>query len=556
MKNIKYIFFLLLFQSVFAQNIENEWNAVYKKSLTEKVYLQFNNVLYFPGEIIYFKAFVTKSDNKPSNLSDYLYVDLFDGSNKKIKSQIYFIKDGNTAGSYEIPKDGVSGIYKIRAYTRLQNQVSDNIFEKNVFVQKVISPRILMTLDFRKKAYGKGEICEADFEVKNLQNQPIRNYEFKYDIFIGGSKMDSLHAKTDDLGKAIIRFKLPENLKSNDGILNVMLDYDNFKESVTRSIPINLNFVDLQFLAESGNLVLNETSSLFFIAKNEFGLPMDVAGFIEDEKGNKVTDFKSFHDGMGNVKLKSEENKKYFAVLTSPFASEEKIALPVAEKNLFVINAEKNQENAVLKIYSPIAVQGKILIRNTAKIHKTILVNLAQGWNTIEVNTKEFPVGIQSFSLAIEDKIVAERLIFVNYQNGLKIEIKTDKETYLPREKVKVSVVTKDKNNALIASNLSISVADSKLLTYIDDKQDNILSWLLLGFELKGKIHEPRFYFDENKKLEEREKAIDLLLNTQGWRKYNQNDLQKLLSSNVVVEPEKSNTLEGFVLKKMENQPQ
>ena len=145
MKNIKYIFFLLVFQTILAQNTETDWKTVYKGSRTEKVYLQFNNVLYFPGETIHFKAYVTESDNTPTTLSDYLYVDLFDAGNKKIKSQIYIIKDGYALGSYAIPEDGASGIYKIRAYTRIQNQVSENIFEKTVFVQKVISPRTLPT---------------------------------------------------------------------------------------------------------------------------------------------------------------------------------------------------------------------------------------------------------------------------------------------------------------------------------------------------------------------------------------------------------------------------
>lgn len=552
MKNIKYLLFLLAFQIIGAQNIENDWNSVYKKSITEKVYLHINNVLYAPGETIYFKAYVTESNNRPTTLSDYLYVDLYDGGNKKITSQMYVIENGSAICSYTIPEDGAAGIYKIKAYSKIQNQVGENIFEKTVFVQKVISPRILMTLDFKKKAYGKGEICEADFELKNLESQPIKNYAFKYDIFIAGKKIDSLEGKTDDLGKAIITFKLPNDLKSNDGILNVMVDYDNFKESVTRSIPINLNFIDLQFLPESGNFVLNETSSLFFITRNEFGFPMDAAGFIEDEAGNKITDFKSIHDGMGNMVLKTEENKKYFAVVTSPFKSAEKIALPLAEKNLFVLNAKKQKESVKLNICAPTAIEGKLLIRNTAAIHKTINLNLQKGWNAVDVKTKDFPVGIQSFSLLIENIIVAERLVFLNYQDGLKIEIKTDKEVYLPREQVKVSILTKDKNNAPIASNLSVSVVDSKLLTYIDDKQDNILSWLFLGAELKGKIYEPRFYFDDNKKPEEREEAIDLLLNTHGWRKYDQKNLQKLISETNNIEPEKSNIIEGFVLNSKE----
>ncbi|MDR7210539.1 MG2 domain-containing protein [Flavobacterium piscis] len=547
MKNLKYILFLLLFQTVKAQNIENIWETVYQKPITEKVYLQLNNVLYVPGETVYFKAYIAENDNSPTTLSDYLYIDLFDSANKKITTQNYTVEHGSVSGSYKIPEDGAAGMYKIRAYTRLQNQTSENIFEKTFFVQKVVSPRILMTLDFKKKAYGKGEICEADFELKNLESQPVRNYAFNYDIFIAGKKIDSLYGKTDKSGKAVVRFRLPNDLKSNDGILNVMLDYDNFKESVTRSIPINLNFIDLQFLPESGNFVLNEASTLYFITKNEFGRPMDAAGFIEDEKGNKIIDFKSVHDGMGNVILKTEESKKYFAVITSPFKSEEKIELPLAKKSVFVINAVKNTKNVSLKIYAPLAIEAKVLVRNIAKIHQSINLNLKQGWNLLDIKTKDFPVGIQSFSLLVENKIVAERLVFLNYQDGLKIEIKTDKQTYLPREKVKVAIVTKDKNNVPIASNVSVSVVDSKLLTYIDDKQDTILSWMFLGAELKGKIHEPRFYFDNNKKIEKKELAIDLLLNTHGWRKYNQGNLEKLLSEGKNLEPEKGNVIEGFV---------
>ncbi|PXY45916.1 TonB-dependent receptor plug domain-containing protein [Flavobacterium hydrophilum] len=547
MKNLKYIMFLLLFQAVKAQTTESDWNAVYQKSITEKVYLQLNNVLYVPGETVYFKAYIAENDNSPTTLSDYLYIDLFDGANKKITTQNYAIEHGNVTGSYKIRENGAAGMYKIKAYTRIQNQTSENIFEKTFFVQKVVSPRILMTLDFKKKAYGKGEICEADFELKNLESQPIRNYAFNYDIFIAGKKIDSLHGKTDESGKAVVRFRLPDDLKSNDGILNVMLDYDNFKESVTRSIPINLNFIDLQFLPESGNFVLNQASTLFFITKNEFGRPMDCAGFIEDEKGNKITGFKSLHDGMGNVILKTEENKKYFAVVTSPFKSEEKIELPLAKKSAFVINAMKNTESVALKIYAPLAIDAKVLIRNIAKVHQSVGLNLKPGWNSLDIKTKDFPVGIQSFSLLVENKIVAERLVFLNYQDGLRIEIKTDKQTYVSREKVKVSIVTKDKNNVPIASNISVSVVDSKLLTYMDDKQDNILSWLFLGTELKGRIYEPRFYFDVNKDLKVKEQVIDLLLNTHGWRKYNQENLEKLLSERKNFAPEKGNVIEGFV---------
>ena len=57
---------------------------------------------------------------------------------------------------------------------------------------------------------------------------------------------------------------------------------------------------------------------------------------------------------------------------------------------------------------------------------------------------------------------------------------------------------------------------DDKLWSFADDKQDHILSWLLMSSELKGRIEEPQFYFkkDEPKAIA----ALDLLMLTHGYR--------------------------------------
>lgn len=64
--------------------------------------------------------------------------------------------------------------------------------------------------------------------------------------------------------------------------------------------------------------------------------------------------------------------------------------------------------------------------------------------------------------------------------------------------------------------NLSVAVVDDKRWTFADDKQDHILSWLLMNSELKGKVEEPQFYF---KKEEPRAiPALDLVMLTHGYR--------------------------------------
>lgn len=72
------------------------------------------------------------------------------------------------------------------------------------------------------------------------------------------------------------------------------------------------------------------------------------------------------------------------------------------------------------------------------------------------------------------------------------------------------------KNGQPVPANLAMSVVDDKLWTYADDKQNHILSWILMDSELRGKIERPQFYFD--KKEEKAVKSLDLLMLTNGYR--------------------------------------
>jgi alpha-2-macroglobulin-like protein len=544
MKKITLLFLFVAFQFVFSQNNTQKLTQFYTQNKSEKVYLHLNNVLYLPEEVVHYKIYITNADNSPSLGSDYVYIDVMDASNKKLETQSYLVENGSATGSFSIKKELASGIYKLKAYTQWQNVLQDVGFETSFFIQKVVSPRILMALEFKKKGYGKNETCEADFELKNIENQPIKNYRFSYEIFLEGKKVQTLAGQTNQEGKAIVMFKLPENLTSTDGIVNVLVDYDNYQESITRSIPINLNFVDIQFLPESGHYVQNQDCTIYFIAKNQFGFPLDISGDVVDQDGNTITNFSSLHDGMGKFALNAKENTTYFAKITSPFVSEKSIALPEAKQNGFVINALGNSK---FKLYAPQEISGEVLIRNGDKIHKTTKINLKTGWNEITIDPKAFPVGIQTISLSVNDNIVAEKVLFLNYQNGLQIDIKTDKKNYLPREKIKVSITTKDFEGKPIPSNISVAVVDNKLLTYVNDKQHNILSWLLLGYELKGKIYEPSYYFDEKNEIEKRLQGIDLLVNTLGWRKYNQEDIFNLKYISNEFKPETSQNVEGYL---------
>ena len=66
-----------------------------------------------------------------------------------------------------------------------------------------------------------------------------------------------------------------------------------------------------------------------------------------------------------------------------------------------------------------------------------------------------------------------------------------------------------------LSANLSLSVFDGELSNY---PARDIYSDMLLGNDIKGYVHEPAWYF--NGVGEDKMKALDLVMQTNGWRRY------------------------------------
>ena len=90
------------------------------------------------------------------------------------------------------------------------------------------------------------------------------------------------------------------------------------------------------------------------------------------------------------------------------------------------------------------------------------------------------------------------------------------RKTYALREKATLKIKVTDGNGVPVKTNLGLSVFDKAYINPADPV--NILTHCYLSSQIRGKIHNPLYYFDEKNK--DRMQAMDLLLLTQGWRRY------------------------------------
>ena len=489
-----------------------------KNGRIEKIYAQTDRSFYFPGETIWFKSYIVEGDHTITGLSDVLYAELISPKGIVVKTLNLEVRQGAAYGDFMVSEDWVGGIYKLKMYTQwMQNYGEEGYFSKDITIQKIVKPQLLMSLEFEDKGYGKGAEVQANLKLKDLKNQPLAQTEFNYKVTVQGEEILNGSQIADKAGKAEITFKLPNDLTTRDVVLNVLVPHNGLTESISKSVPVVLDIVDLQFLPEGGKLIQGIEGRVAFKAIDEFGKPVDVSGVVKDASGKEITTFRSFHEGIGAFNVLPLGGNTYYAELKTPFVSKTPIPLPTvhAEGVSLQTHVEKNSLDIRIDATNNKPLNLRLISAGNVWYNKSV----ASKNTRVQLNTEEFPMGIALIQLCEHNgEPLAERLVFLNPDKQLNVALEMEKETYQTREKVSLKVRTTDVDGKPIPSNLSVAVVDNKLVSFANDKQDHIISSLLMSSELKGKIHRPKFYFDPEE--ETRVQALDLVMLTHGWRDY------------------------------------
>ncbi len=115
-------YFYLLFLSVLAKGQTGQmFDSVINKYAVdfpqEKIYLHFDKSVYYPGETIWFKAYVMEG-LVPAGNSKTLYVDYIADNGSVMTHVVSPLVEGHTNGQYTLPDNFSGNLLHIRAYTR------------------------------------------------------------------------------------------------------------------------------------------------------------------------------------------------------------------------------------------------------------------------------------------------------------------------------------------------------------------------------------------------------------------------------------------------------
>lgn len=284
---------------------------------------------------------------------------------------------------------------------------------------------------------------------------------------------------------------------------------------------------DIQFMPEGGDLVNGLESVVGFKAVSQTGMGIAVEGLLVDDQGNTVTSFNSGAKGMGTFLLTPGKDRKYFAVFPDRDKGK-RIALPQALPTGLVMRVEDRPDTTRIWLRSnrpptadPVASEVILVGQIGGRIYYREIVRLIDGQAYTAFSKANYPEGImQITAFSGRGEPQAERLVFINHMNFMHIRYSVWDTLTEEGRKTSVDITTTDLEGTPIRANISLAVTREQTAE-LPQNRDNIISNLLLASDLKGFIEDPQDYFTDQSPATHA--ALDLLMLTQGWRRFDWN---------------------------------
>jgi hypothetical protein len=427
----------------------------------EKLFVHIDKAFYLAGEMIWFKVYdIDGASGKPMSISAIAYVEILDKDERPVMQAKIPMKDGKGDGAFRVPPSLPSGPYLFRAYTSWMKNFSPDFY-------------------------------------------------FRQQLTIINTLSDTIFADT--------------------------------------SRPSGY---DIQFFPEGGNLVNGLSSIVAFKAVSSSGEGAPCEGIITNQHRDTITRFQTSRFGMGKFIFTPVKGNTYFARISVGQSLLTK-QLPAAFDQGYTMHLEVIDERHLrVTVHSTILSTNPILYlfvhtRNQVKnVQASYLTNNEVNFS---LNKDSLGDGISQITLFDSERMpLCERLYFKRPLQKLHIGVAAANNPVLPaaiskpsptipdtsaaapappefatRSKIAVTLSTTDQSGLPLSADLSMSVF------LIDSLQsvpaDDIISYLLLSSDLKGRVESPQYYFQNTGP--EATEALNNLMLTQGWTRFRWEDV-------------------------------
>ena len=432
----------------------------------EKVYLHLDNNCYFLGDTIWFKAYTRQTDyGVPSTVSDVLYAELLDNDGYVMQRKKIRMHAGEGNGEFALKADSsmYSGFYEVRAYTRWQ-------------------------LNWGRCDESRSRNLNYQFYDKEMADEFFTDYDKIY------SRVVPVYDKPVTDGELYRDMTLRKTMRyyGQDG-----------------SEPK----VNVRFYPEGGTMTAGVPCHVAFEATTEEG--EYVAGTLEVDGET----FPTVHRGRGEFTVTPKAKGKTRARFVYGEGEAVDTELPEAAKSGVSLHVSQDADSCFMEVTAS-GEEVPDSLGLSVKHDGSLLAYrpLVGRHSAVSCPNGVLACGVNQVTVFdVDGRVWADRLFFhaADSTERPTVEVAGVKEGYDPMSRIDLTLTSKAKGRG--PSRCSVAIRDKSHEAFSYDN-GNILTEMLLSSEIKGFVPDPRWYFSSDDA--EHRKALDLLMMTQGWRRF------------------------------------
>lgn len=506
---------------MFADTLANKMEWYGAKAKPSLLYVHFDKNIYTSNEHVWFTAYLL--DAKPSMEAHHtLAASLVRNDDSAIISTHKFLMEqGMSFGHFILPDSLQPGNYSLLAYTNILSDSSPvATFLQPVTIKSAVEPLYIASVKLAEKPQPGADSVKLAFKAfaKDIHTQT----SFTQLSYTLGKNIKG-ELKTDVYGDAV--FKVPiKQLDVTNNRLRLQATFRNETKRLQVPLPVNNNRATVNFYPEGGYLSENNISGTGWEVRDIYGEPMQTSAILY--ANDKVLDtIQTNGYGMGRFELKPGKNIRYHVRLLKNGQDTTNYFLPETGKHSLSIAVADAvcRDTLVIRATDPAQGNYHALIHNYTEQFLSFPLQMnVYATKNFRIPLVDVPKGI--CTLTILDSIgrpVAERMFFAHYDQRTQVEIKSDKDEYLAREPVKISMQLKDGSGNQVKGMVSVAcVQDSRIDVR---KMKDIESYSYLHSQLAS----VPFKKDPMGKDVDNIAFWEDILLIKGWRRYTWPDLLK-----------------------------
>ncbi len=491
-------------------------------------YLSTDKMIYRPGETVYFRIVALEAfHNFPVRENHYATLKIKGPRGDVVKTLSGRVEDSTGGIAFRIPGDLRGGVY--RAFCSVGGSAEA---ERSFEIRAYAPPRLKTQIEFLKKAYGAGESVHVALNVARAEGGVPENADVTLIARLGSREIARIPGlKADSGGNVSASFRLPGEIAETDGTVAFLIRDGGVLETAAKSLPLVLKDLDIMFYPEGGDMVAGLPNRIYFSANLKNGRPADLTGKIVTADGREVADVASRHEGRGVFRFTPSKDTAYFLKIDAPAGIEKRYPLPMAKESGVVLNSTRNvypfEEKISLRILVPENSDASWIVLSR---RERIIAsgNLRKGANEVALDAGEYEGVLTATVYDSRSRPVAERLVFRSPEFVTNIQIVPESGAFVPGGKVRLNILATDRNGAPVESIIGLNVTDESVIEMTERREQAPSLPVMVYLENDVKeLADARIYFDE--KNPNSSEAVDLLLGTQGWRRFITVDFSELV---------------------------